>query len=133
MFHGIRHGLIAVESFTATFVSEAAGWAVNLAITIGTEISDIVTYAITDTRTAIHAISGFFNSLGADILEVIEWLRCNIIETFESAAANAKTMIGWLSNLGNVMNDDLAYVAGIADNFFDDTLANDISTYLGQP
>ena len=131
VFHGIRHGLIAIEKFTATFISDAEGWAVSLAITIGTEISDIVHYAITDIRSAIHAVSGFFNSLGADILAVIEWLRTNIIETFESAAANAKTMVGWLSNLGNQMNNDLAFVGNIAENFFSDTLAHDISSFLG--
>ena len=118
VFHGIRHGLITVEKCTATFVSAAAGWAVSLAVTIGTDISDTVTYAITDIRSAIHAVSGFFNSLGADIEDVIAWLRTNIVETFKSAAANAHTMTTWLGNLGSQLGNGLNTISDLETAYF---------------
>lgn len=50
VYHGIRHGLIKVEKATMQWSDDAQNWVVNLAITIGDDVSDAISYAITDVK-----------------------------------------------------------------------------------
>lgn len=118
VFHGIRHGLITVAKCAASWAADAKQWTVSLAITIGEDVADAVVYAITDIKSAIHAISGFFSRLGADIKAAITWLRTNIKETFAAAETNTQTLLGWLDNLGGSLTNDLTALTSLVDGYF---------------
>ena len=117
-FHAVRHGVVKVEHCAATWAKSAKNWAVNLAITVYDDISDVISYAISDIRTAIHAVSSFFRTLGADIKNAIAWLKTNIRETFASAAANSNTLNAWMKQLGTSIDGDLTAVGKLINGWF---------------
>lgn len=118
VYHGVRRGLIKVGKCLATYAKDAAQWTVNLAITIGDDISDVISYAITDIRSAIHAVSGFFHTLGADLADAIHWLKMFLGNLFRNAEANTQTMLGWLRDFGGQLDSGLTTAAGLAAGFF---------------
>ncbi len=124
VFHGIRHDAMQVATCTANWVEdEASGawhWAVSLAVSLETEIIGVADYVITDMKSAIHAVTGFFQKLGADIGDVITWLRQNIGELIAEAGQNAQQVEAWLGALPKTVNDKLTDIGQIADNFFAD-------------
>ena len=70
-FHGLRHDASQVVTCTANWIKAETGegwnWVVNLAVTLAGDVSAEVSYVINDIKSAIHAVTAFFNKLGADI------------------------------------------------------------------
>ena len=121
-FHGVRHDAVQVATCTANWVQdEATGawqWAVSLAVTVENEVIGAADYVITDMKSAIHAVTGFFAKLGAGIGDVITWLRQNVGQLIADAGQNAKVIEGWLDQLPAKVNAGLTEIGQIADGFF---------------
>ena len=121
-FHGVRHDAMQVATCTANWVQdEATGtwqWAVSLVVSVENEVIGAAGYVITDMKSAIHAVTGFFQTLGADIGDVITWLRQNVGELIAAAGQNAKTIEGWLDQLPATVNAKLTEIGQLADGFF---------------
>ncbi len=96
-FHGLRHGVIKFKTMVSSWDQEAKQWTVNLTVDIGDGIDNVLSYVISDVKTAIHAISSFFHTLGADLKSVWEWLKHNVLELIKNAEANAKQIQSWLA------------------------------------
>src|SRR5580692_9090327 len=56
-FHGLRHGVITFKHMVSSWDKDAEHWVVNLTVDIGDGIDNLLTYVISDLKTAIHAIS----------------------------------------------------------------------------
>lgn len=118
VYRGVRTGVIKVEKCAGTWAADAEQWTLNLAVTIGDEISDVVNIVVTDIRSAIHAISGIFQTLGADIKAAISWVRQNVAEIIKEAGQNAKQIEQWLDQLPGIVNARLTQYQGLAQGYF---------------
>ncbi len=96
-FHGLRHGAIEFKKMVSSWDADAKNWAVSLIVDIGDGLDNLMTYIISDVTTAMHAISGFFQALGADIKAGIDWLKHHVIALLREAEANAKVIEGWFT------------------------------------
>jgi hypothetical protein len=95
--HSIRKGLTAVESVAAEWDDDLKSWAINLGLAIeglGTQIAQFVVY---DVHTAITAIHGIFNAIGADIDKVVSWIRMGLDDVIGHSEANARVVLGWMT------------------------------------
>jgi len=121
-FHAVRHDAIQVATCTANWVQDEAtgawNWAISLAVTVEDEIIGTADYVITDMRSAIHTVTGFFQKLGAEIGDVITWLRQNIGELIQQAGQNAQMVQTWLTQLPLTVNGKLTEFGQIAEGFF---------------
>jgi len=85
--HGVRHKATQIAKCTANWVKDEADdayhWAVNLAVTVADDIIGVANYVITDMKSAIHAVTAFFQKIGAAIGDAISWLRHNIGELIQ--------------------------------------------------
>ena len=121
-YHGLRHGVIKMEKSTTQWVqkesSDAYHWVVSLAITIGDDIADVMTIAIDDIKSAIHAVSSFFQALGADIEAGLNWLKHNILALIKEAEQNAKVIEGFLGQLPAKANAQLTAYENLVDGYF---------------
>jgi hypothetical protein len=97
VFHGLRHGVIAFKKMVTSWSDELAQWTVTLTVDIGNGIDSVMSYVVSDIKSAIHAISSFFQALGADLKTAWEWLKHNVLELIKNADANAKVIQGWLT------------------------------------
>ena len=107
-FHGLRHDAVQVATCTANWVQDEAtgawNWVVSVAVTVEKAVIGMADYVITDMKSAIHAVTGFFQTLGADIGDVITWLRQNVGELIAEAGQNAKQIEAWLDQLPGIAN-----------------------------
>lgn len=117
-FQGVRHDAVQVATCTANWAEDAGQWAVNLAVTVENEIIGVASYVINDMKSAIDAVTGFFQTLGADIGAVITWLRQNVGELITEAGQNAKIIEEWLDQLPAIVNAKLTEIGQVADGFF---------------
>ena len=121
-YHGLRHGVIKMEKATTQWVqkesSDAFHWVVSLAVTIGDDIADVMTIAIDDIKSAIHAVSSFFQALGADIEAGLNWLKHNILALIKEAGQNAKVIEGFLGQLPAKASAQLTAYENLADGYF---------------
>jgi len=97
VFHGLRHGVIAFKKMVTSWSDELKQWTVTLTVDIGNGIDNVISYIVSDIKSAIHAISSFFQALGADLKTAWEWLKHNVLELIKYADANAKVIEGWLT------------------------------------
>ena len=95
VFHGLRHGVIKFKKMVSSWDKEAGHWVVNLIVNIGDGIDNLMSYVISDIKTAIHAISSFFQALGADLKNVWEWLKHFVLGVIRDADINAKVLQSW--------------------------------------
>ncbi len=102
----------------------AEQWLVNLTIDIGNGIDQLMTYVIKDVETAIHAISSFFQALGADLKNAWEWLKHFVLELIQDADVNAKTFQGWFDSLSTAGIQILNNLQTRTDTFFQDQETN---------
>ena len=121
-YHGLRHGAISMWNAGTQWVKkegeEAFHWVVNLGITIGGEISDIMTIAIDDVKSAIHAVSSFFQAIGSDIKTGLNWLEHNVYELIQAAEKNAKQIEQLLGQLPAAATAQLTAWEHLADGYF---------------
>ena len=119
--HGLRHDAIKVTQLATQWVkdadTDAGNWVCTLVVDIGDGIDHLMDYVISDIRTAIHAISGLFQALGADLEDAWEWLKNHILALIQNAEANAKIMEGWCGQLGTELTSVLTQVSVDADTF----------------
>jgi len=117
-FQGVRHDAVQIATCTANWVEAEAQWTVNLAVRVEKEIIGVADYVINDIKSAIDAVTGFFQTLGAEIGDVITWLRQNVGELIAEAGQNAKMIEGWLDQLPTIVNAKLTEIGQVADGFF---------------
>ena len=118
VFHGLRHGVIRFKKMVSSWEADTEQWVVSLTVDIGDGIDNVMTYVISDVKTAIHAISSFFNALGADIKTAWEWLKHNVLSLLKEAAANAAVISGLLSEGITQFTNVLSTIEKAADGFF---------------
>jgi hypothetical protein len=118
VFHGLRHGVLQFKRMVSSWEADTEQWVVNLTIDIGDGIDNVMTYVISDVKTAIHAISSFFQALGADIKTAWEWLKHNILALLKEAAANATVISGLLTEGITQFTNVLNTIEKAADGFF---------------
>ena len=116
-FHGLRHGLLEFKRMVTSWEKDTEQWVVNLTVDIGNGIDNVMTYVISDVKTAIHAISSFFHALGADIRTAWEWLEHNVLSLLKEAAANAAVISGLLTEGITQFTDVLSTIEKAADGF----------------
>jgi hypothetical protein len=120
--HGLRHGAIKIATCVASWVEDEAGdgyhWAVSLAVTIGDDLVGTASYLITDMKSALHAVTGFFQKLGADIGDAISWLRHNVSELIKETGQNAAQVEQWLAQLPTTVSNQLTKYGDLAKDFF---------------
>jgi hypothetical protein len=133
-FHGLRHGVIMFKKMVSSWDKEAEQWTVNLTVDIGDGLDNLLTYVIRDVKTAIHAISSFFQALGADLKNVWEWLKHFVLGVIRDADLNAKVLQGWFDSLSTAGTQILDNLEQRTDTFFQDqesNVATQIQTWKG--
>ena len=133
-FHGLRHGVITFKHMVSSWDKDAEHWVVNLTVDIGDGIDNLLTYVISDLKTAIHAISSFFQALGADLKSVWEWLKHFVLGVIRDADINAKVLQGWFGSLSTAGIQILDNLEARTDTFFQDQeakVAAQIQTWMG--
>ncbi|MET0695543.1 MAG: hypothetical protein ABWY56_16530 [Propionibacteriaceae bacterium] len=95
-FHAVRHAAVGLKKMVTTWAEEAKAWTINLIVDIGDGLDNLMNWVITGVEDAIHAISGFFQALGADLKQAWDWLKHNVLDLLKETGANAKIMEGWL-------------------------------------
>jgi hypothetical protein len=133
-FHGLRHGVIEFKHMVSSWDKEARQWTVNLTVDIGDGIDNLLTYVISDVKTAIHAISSFFHALGADLKNVWEWLKHFVLGVIHDADINAKVLQGWFDSLSTAGVQILDNLEQRTNTFFQDQESNiktQINTWKG--
>jgi hypothetical protein len=133
-FHGLRHGVITFKHMVSAWDKDAEHWVVNLTVDIGDGIDNLMTYVISDLKTAIHAISSFFQALGADLKSVWEWLKHFVLGVIRDADINAKVLQGWFGSLSTAGIQILDNLEARTDTFFQDQetkVAAQIQTWMG--
>ena len=123
-FHGLRHGVIKFKHMVSSWDKDAEHWVVNLTVNIGDGIDNLMSYVISDIKTAIHAISGFFQALGADLKSVWEWLKHFVLGVIRDADINAKVLQGWFGSLSTAGVQILDNLEQRTDTFFQDQESN---------
>ncbi|MET0694442.1 MAG: hypothetical protein ABWY56_10955, partial [Propionibacteriaceae bacterium] len=96
-FHGLRHGAIKFKKMVTSWAGDVKQWTVNLIVDIGDGFDSLMSYVVDDIKSAIHAISSFFQALGADIKAGVDWVKNHVIDYLKDADANAKIMQGWFA------------------------------------
>jgi hypothetical protein len=124
VFHGLRHGLLEFKRMVSSWEADTEQWVVSLTVDIGNGIDSVMTYVISDVKTAIHAISSFFQALGADIKTAWEWLKHNVLTLLKEAAANATVVSGLLMEGITQFTNVLSTIEKAADGFFTGQEAN---------
>ena len=133
-FHGLRHGVITFKHMVSSWDKDAEHWVVNLTVDIGDGIDNLMTYVISDLKTAIHAISSFFQALGADLKHAWEWLKHFVLGVIRDADINAKVLQGWFGSLSTAGIQILDNLEARTDTFFQDQetkVAAQIQTWMG--
>ena len=133
-FHGLRHGVIKFKHMVSSWDKEAKQWTVSLTVNIGDGIDNLLTYVISDIKTAIHAISSFFQALGADLKNVWEWLKHFVLGVIRDADINAKVLQGWFDSLSTAGIQILDNLEQRTNTFFQDQESNvktQIQTWKG--
>ena len=123
-FHGLRHGVLKFKRMVSSWEADTEQWVVSLTVDIGNGIDNVMTYVISDVKTAIHAISSFFNALGADIKTAWEWLKHNVLSLLKEAATNATVISGLLSEGITQFTNVLSTIEKASATFFTDQEAN---------
>ncbi len=86
--HALRHALDKIHSATVRWSTDLKHWVVDL-------VTDFVSWTnvyINDMRDAFHVIGGWFSTLGADIKNVVNWLKREIFGFLGSVGKNANTI-----------------------------------------
>ena len=118
VFHGLRHGVIKFRRMVSSWEADTEQWVVSLTVDIGDGIDNVMTYVISDVKTAVHAISSFFHTLGADIKTAWEWLKNNVLPLLKDAAANAAVISGLLTEGIAQFTSVLGTIEKATDGFF---------------
>ncbi len=92
----IERGIAKVSSMISEFDTALGQWTVSLVIAIDKYVTAKITYAIKDLRSAVVAIHGIFQALGADIVAAIKFLRTLVSEIMKDASVIAELLYGWL-------------------------------------
>jgi hypothetical protein len=94
--HALRHGAADLASLTVQWSKAVGGWVVQIGAEIAGAVQQFANLVITDMKDAFHAIAGFFQALGADIVAAVEWLKHNVIDLLKAAWANGQTIAAFI-------------------------------------
>jgi hypothetical protein len=129
--HALRHGAAKLASITAHFVDEATGWLISIGAEIAGAIQNFTNLVISDMKDAFHAIGGFFQALGADIVEGLQWLMHNVVELLQAAWANGKAIASAIGAAPAGLAHQIQKLDITVDNFFTN-LEGKVTTGISQ-
>ncbi|HEY1919685.1 MAG TPA: hypothetical protein VGH27_29290 [Streptosporangiaceae bacterium] len=107
-----------LTSLTVQWSDDVAGWVISIGAEIAGAVQNFTDLVITDMRDAFHAIGGFFQALGADIGDAVQWLKHNVLELLKAAWANAETLATFIGSAPAAFAAQLKQLEFSADNFF---------------
>lgn len=116
--HALRHGVAKLASLTVQWSDDIAGWVVSLGAEIAGVVQNFTNLVITDIKDAFHAVGAFFQALGADILEALQWLKHNVLDLLKAAWANAQTLATFIGSAPAAFAAQVQQLEFSADNFF---------------
>jgi hypothetical protein len=117
-FHGLRHGALKFKKMVSSWDADLHQWTLNLVLDIGSGIDQVMDYVVSDVRSAIHAVSGFFQALGADLRTAWDWLKHNVLELIKEADANAAVIEGFLGQLTGQLHTQMTKIGVAKAGFF---------------
>jgi hypothetical protein len=125
----IRKGLHKVVTVVAQWSEEAAGWIINLAIDVSTQVAQFVVNSLHSAITAIH---GIFNAIAVDAETVVRWIRMGLDDVIGHAEANAQVVMSWISQTFPAFaTQQLDGIGTLADGFFVG-LETDVKNTIGE-
>ena len=116
--HALRHAAVILKQTVVRWAANASSWVVDLALQIGDDLVTFTDLVITDMKDAFHVIGGFFQTLGADIDDAINWLKHNVLELIQNADANATIIQGWFTPFLDTLTDAINTIKIDTDTFF---------------
>ena len=120
--HAIRHGLMKVTHCVVEWVKDEAtnafNWVVTLALDVAHWGAQVAQFVIDGVKTAIHAIHGIFNAIGAAIERVINWIRMALDGLIQHAEANAQTMLTLLRSAPAALGSQIGNLSNMTNGFF---------------
>ena len=116
--HALRHAVAKLVNLTVQWSDDVTGWVVSLGAEIAGAVQNFTNLVITDMKDAFHAIGGFFQALGADIVEGLQWLKHNVLELLKAAWANAGTIATFIGSAPAAFAAQVQQLEFAADNFF---------------
>jgi hypothetical protein len=128
--HALRHGAAKLASITAHFVDKATGWVINIGAEIAGALQNFANLVITDIKDAFHAIGGFFQALGADITEALQWLKHNVLELLQAARDNGEQIATFIGSGPAAFSYQVQKLSFETANFFTN-LTNKANTLIG--
>ncbi len=118
VYHAIRHAAATVTKMVTTWSDDAKKWTVNLFVDLGDGVQNLMNYVVNTMHDAIHAISGFFHSLGSDIVKTWQWLKHHVLELIKDADANAKVLQSWFTPFFTSLTNVIDTIEIDVDTFF---------------
>lgn len=118
--HALRHAAAKLASVTAHFVDEATGWVISIGAEIAGAVQNFTNLVISDMKDAFHAIGGFFQALGADILEGLQWLKHNVLELLKAAWDNGQQIATFIGSAPAAFSSQVNTLSFKTDTFFTD-------------
>src|SRR6202012_2944302 len=98
-FRGLPPAAIGVKQMVTTFASDLKQWTINLVVDIGDGLDHLMNWVVKTAEDAVHAISSFFHSLGADIKAAWNWLKNLVLGVIKDADPNAQQLATWFDDL----------------------------------
>jgi hypothetical protein len=126
----LRHAAAKLVSVTAHFVDAAAGWVITIGAEIAGAIQKFTNLVITDMKDAFHAIGGFFQALGADIIEGLQWLKHNVLELLQAAWGNGEKIATFIGSAPAAFTSQVSTLSFETKDFFT-SLTNEANTLIG--
>ena len=126
----LRHAAAKLVSVTAHFVDAANGWVISIDAEIAGAIQKFTNLVITDMKDAFHAIGGFFQALGADIIEGLQWLKHNVLELLQAAWDNGEKIATFIGSAPAAFISQVNTLSFETKNFFT-SLATEANTLIG--
>jgi len=127
--HAIRHGSISLKKMFTSWADDLKQWVVKLVVHLEDEVDHLMEMAISDVKSAIHAISGFFQAIGAALKDAWNWLKHTILDVLHNTGKNSAVLEGWLGQLSSEMQTIMQTVKTQSTGFFSG-LKGDANTKL---
>jgi hypothetical protein len=128
--HALRHGAAKLASIAANWTGEATGWVVSIGAEIAGVVQNFANLVITDMKDAYHAIGGFFQALGADIDEALQWLKHNVLALLKAAWDNGEQIATFIGTGPAAFSYQVQKLSFETANFFT-SLTSQANTLIG--
>lgn len=118
VFHAVRHAAVKTEGMITSWSDDTKQWTIQLIVTVTTDVQSAITWTVTTFADAIHAISGFFQTLGADLKKAWDWLKHHILALLKAVGTNAAQLETWLEKAGGEFTTIVDGLEDMSNHFF---------------